>query len=121
MKNNFNFLGFILIIFLVSCSSSEEEQITEEQSLLGSTQIGLIDDQRILDAESEPGNWLAHGRTYEERRFSPLKGINKENVSELGLVWSKDMGTNRALEATPIVVDGIMFFTSTWSRVYAVD
>ena len=121
MKNNFNFLGFILIIFLVSCSSSEEEQITEEQTLLGSTQIGLIDDQRILDAESEPGNWLAHGRTYEERRFSPLKGINKENVSELGLVWSKDMGTNRALEATPIVVDGIMFFTSTWSRVYAVD
>ena len=85
MKNNFNFLGFILIIFLVSCSSSEEEQITEEQTLLGSTQIGLIDDQRILDAESEPGNWLAHGRTYEERRFSPLKGINKENVSELGL------------------------------------
>ena len=69
-----------------------------------------------MDAESEPGNWLAHGRTYEERRFSPLNNINKENVSELGLVWSKDMGTNRALEATPIVVDGIMFFTSTWSQ-----
>ena len=47
--------------------------------------------------------------------------INKETVKDLGLVWSKDMGTNRALEATPIVVDGIMFFTSTWSRVYAVD
>ena len=121
MKNKFNFLGLILITFLVSCSTSEEEQIKEELTTLGSTQIGLIDDQRILDAESEPGNWLAHGRTYEERRFSPLTGINKENVSELGLVWSKDMGTNRALEATPIVVDGIMFFTSTWSRVYAVD
>ena len=51
----------------------------------------------------------------------PLSQINKETVSDLGLVWSKDMGTNRALEATPIVVDGIMFFTSTWSRVYAVD
>ena len=64
MKNNFNFLGFILIIFLVSCSSSEEEQITEEQSLLGSTQIGLIDDQRILDAESEPGS----GKVGSEKR-----------------------------------------------------
>ena len=121
MKNKFNFLGLILITFLVSCSTSEEEQVKEELTTLGSTQIGLIDDQRILDAESEPGNWLAHGRTYEERRFSPLTGINKENVSELGLVWSKDMGTNRALEATPIVVEGIMFFTSTWNRNYAVD
>ena len=70
MKNKFNFLGLILITFLVSCSTSEEEQVKEELTTLGSTQIGLIDDQRILDAESEPGNWLAHGRTYEERRFS---------------------------------------------------
>ena len=69
MKNKFNFLGLILITFLVSCSTSEEEQVKEELTTLGSTEIGLIDDQRILDAESEPGNWLAHGRTYEERRF----------------------------------------------------
>ena len=115
MQNRFNILGFTLVILLASCSSSEDEQIQEELSSSGSTEIGLIDDERILAAESEPGNWLAHGRTYEERRFSPLSNINKENVSELGLVWSKDMGTNRALEATPIVVDGIMFFTSTWS------
>ena len=83
--------------------------------------IGLIDDERIQAAESEPGNWLAFGRTYEEQRFSPLTSINRENVDELGLAWFKDMGTNRALEATPIVVDGIMFFTTTWSRVYAVQ
>ena len=83
--------------------------------------VGLIDDERIINAESEPGNWIAHGRTYEEQRFSPLLKINKDSVSDLGLAWYKDMGTNRALEATPIVVDGIMFFTSTWSRVYAVE
>ena len=81
--------------------------------------IGLIDDARINNAASEPGNWLAHGRTYEELRFSPLTQINRENVAELGLAWYRDMGTNRAQEATPIVVDGIMFFTSAWSRVFA--
>jgi len=81
--------------------------------------IGLIDDARINNAASEPGNWLAHGRTYEELRFSPLTQINRENVAELGLAWYRDMGTNRAQEATPIVVDGIMFFTSSWSRVFA--
>ncbi|MEQ8859677.1 MAG: PQQ-dependent dehydrogenase, methanol/ethanol family [Pseudomonadales bacterium] len=83
--------------------------------------IGLIDDARINAAETEPGNWLAYGRTYEEQRFSPLTAINRDNVDQLGLAWYQDMGTNRAQEATPIVVDGIMFFTSAWSRVYAVN
>ena len=110
------------IAFLsIACSGNDDATDGSINSVSGSTNIGLIDDARILEAESEPGNWLAHGRTYEEQRFSPLSQINKETVSDLGLVWSKDMGTNRALEATPIVVDGIMFFTSTWSRVYAVD
>jgi quinohemoprotein ethanol dehydrogenase len=95
--------------------SGSEAPGTEEKK------TAWIDDERILNAESEPGNWLAYGRTYEEQRFSPLTQINAENVSELGLAWSKDMGTNRAQESTPIVVDGIMYFTSSWSRVFAVD
>ena len=106
---------------IAGCSDSNQRELIESSEVSGSSSIGLIDDERILSAESEPGNWLAFGRTYDERRFSPLKQINKDSVSNLGLVWSKDMGTNRALEATPIVVDGIMFFTSTWSRVYAVE
>ena len=83
--------------------------------------IGLIDDARIINADSEPGNWLAHGRTYEERRFSPLTSINRDTVGELGLAWYRDMDTSRALEATPIIVDGIMFLTSAWSRVHAIN
>ncbi len=81
--------------------------------------IGLIDDARINNAESEPGNWLAYGRTYEEQRFSPLDQINTESVSQLGLAWFTDMRSNRALEATPIIVDNMMFVSSAWSRVYA--
>ena len=116
------FLTSLTVFILGSCSKSNEEDISSSVSnLSGSSNIGLINDERIIAAESEPGNWLSHGRTYEEQRFSPLNKINKDTVKELGLVWSKDMGTNRALESTPIVVDGIMFFTSTWSRVYAVD
>ncbi|MDE0886045.1 MAG: PQQ-dependent dehydrogenase, methanol/ethanol family [Myxococcota bacterium] len=83
--------------------------------------VGMIDDERIENAASEPGNWLAYGRTYEEQRFSPLSQINRETVGQLGLAWAKDMGTNRAQEATPIVVDGILFLTSSWSRVFAID
>ena len=121
-------LGAIVIVVLyylfADTEEATQENIVKEEissPIESSPSVGLIDDERIINAESEPGNWIAHGRTYEEQRFSPLLKINKDSVSDLGLAWYKDMGTNRALEATPIVVDGIMFFTSTWSRVYAVE
>ncbi len=82
---------------------------------------GAVDGARIIDADSEPGNWLAHGRTYGEQRFSPLDTINDGNVSGLKLAWYYDTGTKRGLEATPIVVDGVIYTTGDWSRVYAVD
>ena len=119
--------AIVLVVLIYFFSGSEEpaqENVIKDESsspIIPSSSVGLIDDKRIIEAESEPENWIAHGRTYEEQRFSPLTKINKESVSDLGLAWYKDMGTNRALEATPIVVDGIMFFTSTWSRVYAVE
>ena len=76
---------------------------------------------RIEAADTEPGNWLAHGRTYDEQRHSPLADINAGNVSDLRLAWYWDTGDTRGLEATPIVVDGVLFTTGTWSRVYAND
>ena len=83
--------------------------------------IGQIDDARIQNAESESGNWLAYGRDRGEQRFSPLQQVNRESVGRLGLAWMKDLGSNFAQEATPIVVDRTMFFSSAWSIVYAVD
>ena len=80
-----------------------------------------IDEARINNAAEEPENWLAYGRTYEEQRFSPLEQIDEATVSRLGLAWIYDMQTTRGLEATPIVVDGLMFLSSAWSKVYAFD
>lgn len=80
-----------------------------------------VNDARIRSADTEPGNWLAHGRTYDESRFSPLTEINDGNVQQLGLAWYFDTQTDRGLEATPIVVDGIMFSTGSWSLVFAND
>src|SRR6056297_3435087 len=80
-----------------------------------------LDGERIINADSEPGNWLAHGRTYDEARFSPLTAIDEESVDDLGLAWYWDTGTTRGLEATPIVVDGVMFTTGSWSMVWAHD
>lgn len=85
------------------------------------TSTGNLNAARIIAADNEPGNWLAHGRTYDEARFSPLDQINTENVSELGLAWYFDLNSSRGLEASPIVVDGVMFSTAAWSIVYAHD
>jgi quinohemoprotein ethanol dehydrogenase len=77
--------------------------------------------QRLLQADSDPGNWMSHGRTYSEQRYSPLKRIDDDNVANLGLAWSFDLKTERGIEATSIVVDGIMYTTSAWSIVHALD
>ncbi|CAE7565505.1 qbdA [Symbiodinium necroappetens] len=78
-----------------------------------------IDEARIVKADA--ANWLSTGRTYDEQRHSPLSQINKETVDDLGLAWFWDTGTKRGLEATPIVVDGVMFTSGTWSVVWAHD
>src|SRR5687767_6025576 len=74
-----------------------------------------VDMQRLLKADTEPGQWMSHGRTFDEQRFSPLAQINTENVSQLGLAWFADLDTNRGQEATPIVVDGVIYLSTAWS------
>jgi quinohemoprotein ethanol dehydrogenase len=66
-------------------------------------------------------DWSMYGRTNDEQRFSPLKQINDQNVQKLGLVWSHEFGTNRGLEATPLVVNGVIYTTGEWSVVYALN
>ncbi len=80
-----------------------------------------MSDQRLLAAADDPANWLSHGRDYAEQRFSPLDDINSKTIHKLGLEWVIDTGTKRGLQATPIVVDGIMYVTLTWSVLIAID
>jgi quinohemoprotein ethanol dehydrogenase len=80
---------------------------------------GAVTAERILAADADPGNWLTHGRTYSEQRFSPLDKITAANVNSLGLAWSVELGTNRGVEATPIVVDGVLYTSEPWSKVRA--
>ncbi|MFT3727752.1 MAG: PQQ-dependent dehydrogenase, methanol/ethanol family [Terricaulis sp.] len=89
--------------------------------LMACSQPAAVDQRRIEGADSEPGNWMSHGRTYSEQRFSPLTSINTQNVSQLGLAWTYELHAPRAAEGTPIVVDGVMYVTSAWSIVYALD
>ena len=78
-------------------------------------------DDVLRSADGDSANWLMYGRTYDEHRFSPLTEINEETVDQLGLAWSTELGTTRGLEATPLVLDGVLYVTSSWSMVHAID
>ena len=80
-----------------------------------------VDDARLRAAAGEPQNWLTHGRDYAEQRFSPLEQIDAKNVGRLVRVWSYETGLQRGHEATPIVVDGVLYATGSWSVVFALD
>ena len=71
---------------------------------------------------NNPGSeWLSYGRTYREQRFSPLDSVNRDNVNELDLVWSFKFDTARGMEATPIVHNGVIYVSTGWSHVHAID
>jgi quinohemoprotein ethanol dehydrogenase len=82
---------------------------------------GSIDGARIIDADATPGEWLSHGRTYSEQRFSPLSQIDDSNVAELGLAWHADLPTRRGIETTPLMANGKLFVTGSWGHVLAYD
>lgn len=69
----------------------------------------------------QPGEWLSHGRGYDEKRFSPLKQINDSNVKKLGLVWAVDLPVKRGFQATPLFHDGVLYTTGPRGIVCAVD
>jgi PQQ-dependent dehydrogenase (methanol/ethanol family) len=74
----------------------------------------------IANADATP-NWPSYGLDYAETRFSKLDQIDTSNVGELGLAWSYNLESVRGVEATPIVVDGVMYVTGSWSIVHALD
>ena len=80
-----------------------------------------VSDERLVHAAAEPSQWMTHGGTYNEQRYSPLKRSTRRTSRSLGLVWFADFDTNRRQEATPLVVDGVLYVTTAWSKVYAFD
>ena len=77
-----------------------------------------VNQQTIANPQSE---WLSYGRDYQEQRFSPLTEINRDNIDELDLAWSFKFSTARGMEATPLIHNGVIYISTGWSHVHALD
>lgn len=83
--------------------------------------IAPVDAARILGAMDNNAGWLTHGRTWAEERYSPLDRINRDNVGRLALAWHYELDTNRGQQATPLVIDGVIYLTTAWSKALALQ
>ncbi|WP_218940271.1 PQQ-dependent dehydrogenase, methanol/ethanol family [Denitrobaculum tricleocarpae] len=109
--------SFLLSAGLISTSAIAQD--IAEDAIRKAT--SGIDTQAIIDNAAETRNWLNYGLDYAETRHSKLKNITTENVGALGLAWHHGLKSRRGVEATPIVVDGVMYVTASWSIVHALD
>src|SRR5437763_5119210 len=82
------------------------------------------------DAADQPGDWTAYGRDVLGGRYSTLTQIDTSNVGRLAVAWTYHTGElapavrtpgHRSLEATPIVVDGVMYLITPMGRIVARD
>ena len=79
--------------------------------------------ERIVNANSEPQNWLSNNRDYTSQRYSPLDTINTETVKGMKLLYSVALNNqaNNYTESTPLAEDGFLYLTDTWGVVYKID
>lgn len=89
--------------------------------LAASSLFAQLTYQRLLKAESEPENWLTYSGAYKGWRYSALNQINGKNVANLKIAWVYQMATTHRIEATPIVVNGVMYVSEPPSNVVALD
>jgi quinohemoprotein ethanol dehydrogenase len=111
----------VLLSTLAACQKKAASQSSPGESTPVSTPEP-VNARRLTDADLDKSNWMTHGRTYAEQRFSPLDQVNISTVGQLKLAWFMELAADeRGQQSTPLVVDGTMFITTSWSRVVALD
>jgi glucose dehydrogenase len=114
-------VAFTTALVLSACSKPASQTAVAPAEAARPRIYAAVDEARLLAADQDAGQWMSHGRDYSEQRFSPLKRIDAANVGQLGLAWYADFDTRRGQESTPIVVDGVMYVTTAWSKLFAYD
>jgi quinohemoprotein ethanol dehydrogenase len=112
----------ILLVLLCCAACSRQSQAPPVAAPATPTRAADVDAARLAAVDQDPTSWLSYGRGYDEQRFSPARQIDARNVAQLKLAWHYDLPVDhRAQESTPLVIDGVMYVTGSWSTVFALN
>jgi quinohemoprotein ethanol dehydrogenase len=115
--------GLFVCVLITACSPRADPDLTQGSAAAEPRHGPAAVSDNWLKATGDAAleDWPTHGLDFAETRFSRLKQINDRTISELGLVWTYNLESTRGVEATPLIVDGIMYVTAAWSVVHAID
>ena len=112
------FSGLVALTVITLVTMTNAQQNGDDTSVPSFTPVSS---DRLLNAESEPHNWLMYSGNYKAQRYSALTQLDRRNVEELEIAWVHQLSVLDRAETTPLVVDGVMFITESPSTVIAVD
>ena len=75
----------------------------------------------LLAGATDPEKWLLYGGDYANFRHSPIDDITPDNVAKLQVAWAFPTGTTEQFEVSPTVYDGIMYVTTSFNRLFALN
>jgi alcohol dehydrogenase (cytochrome c) len=102
-------------------SFAQQETKQETKSVVGRATVSPVTQSQLNDADKNTSNFLLTNGNYAQTRFYPAKQIDRNNVKNLHVAWIFQTDVKESLETSPIVVDGVMYVTTSFSHVYALD
>jgi alcohol dehydrogenase (cytochrome c) len=115
-------LGSICAAALAAAGGAQAQEVKNASSSTAmSAAIAPVSQQQLSDAAKDGSNFLHTNGNYEQTRFYPNDQINRNNVGHLHPAWIFTTEVKESLETSPIVVNGVMYATTSYSHVYAID
>ena len=125
MSKNINYtvlLGSVCIGAFVAVGVAQAQEVKGASSMTTATAaITPVSQQQLNNAHKDGTNFLHTNANYEQTRFYPNAQINRGNVSHLHPAWIFSTEVKESLETSPIIVNGVMYVTTSYSHVYALD
>ena len=120
-KHTFAGAALLGVVGLLTAPVSAQEVKQDAKSAAGHATISAVTQDQLDKADKSASNFLLTNGNYAQTRFYPAKQIDRDNVKNLHVAWIFQTDVKESLETSPIIVDGVMYVTTSFSHVYALD
>jgi alcohol dehydrogenase (cytochrome c) len=120
-KYAFTGAALLCAVGLLTTQAGAQEVKQDAKSASGTATISPVTQDQLDKADKSASDFLLTNGNYAQTRFYPAKQIDRNNVKNLHVAWIFQTDVKESLETSPIVVDGVMYVTTSFSHVYALD